>query len=436
MDGREWEIVFPSCCPNREQVMEPKKVKLTKSVVSDAEAAAKEYVIWDSRISGFGLRVRPTGAKSFIFVYRTAGGRAGKVRRVTIKGDHADIAYERAKELSGQYHGGVDPAGEKQKAAQAAAEEKRQFSVGDVLDTFVTDYAKVELAEKTWREYERLIVKVLKPAIGKTKINALEPKDVAAMHQGLKKTPTQAALAVRVLSSAMSWAEEAGLRSPGPNPAKIKLKASRRRTRLFSSEEVSRLLGSISTLEAEKKITTTVALGVRLLFATGCRAGEICQLQWSNIDHVEGVMRWPKSKTGYLEKPITVEAATLLKKASRTVGVDWVCPSSLPRKPLRVETMEAGFERVMRHAKVPAGENASLHLIRHWFASKTYSDKSIPLPVQMGIVGHKSVATAMRYAHVSREELKAAADGAAKRRTAAVKAAAKRGKVIQLRASE
>jgi integrase len=411
--------------------MENRKVRLTKTAVADAQPAEREYVLWDSRVAGFGLRVRPTGSKSYVYVYRSAGGRAGKVQRVTIKASNPDVAYERAKALAGEFYGGADPAAAKADEKKAVERARATLSVGDVLDRFVKDHAKPKLAPKTSAEYERIADKVLKPVIGKTRIDELEPKAVAAMYHGMAQTPTQAALAVRVLSSAMSWAEEFGLRPPGPNPARIRLKGARRRTRLFSDAEVSRLHQAIDKLEGEKNILPTVALGLRLLFATGCRAGEICGLQWSNVDLAEGLMRWPNSKTGYLEKPITAEARALLKKAPRIVGVDWVCSSAV--KPLRVETLEGGFERAMKAAAVEARENATLHLIRHWFSSRIYTDKTIPLPVQMAIVGHSSVATAMRYSHVTADEMKTAAAGAAKRRTAKVKAAGRGGNVMALR---
>lgn len=412
--------------------MESAKVRLTKTVVAEAQPGEREYVLWDSRLPGFGLRVRPTGAKAFIYRYRTAGGRAGASRRVTIRTDHADVAFERAKELAAKTYGGADPVAEKAEQRQEIERIRRALSVADVLDRFIEDHAKLKLAPKTWAEYERIADKILKPKIGSTSVSDLEPKAVAEMYHGMRQTPTQAALAVRVLSSAMSWAEEFGLRAPGTNPARIRLKGTRRRTRLFSDGEVSRLLKTIDALETEGKLTAAVALGLRLLFATGCRAGEICGLEWSNVDTHERLLRWPASKTGFLEKPMTDEAAKLLDAATRIVGVDWVLPSSAVKKHLRVETLEAGFERVMKSADVKAGENASLHLIRHWFATKTYTDKDIPLPVQMAIVGHSSVATAMRYAHVGREEMKAAAASAAKRRAGAIKAAGKRGKVVAI----
>lgn len=408
--------------------MRSEKVRLSKVTVAEAKPADREYVLWDNRIDGFGLRVRPTGNKAFVYVYRTPGGRSGKVRRVTIKASDADGAFKQAAALAGHFYAGRDPAADKAAERDEVIKARKAMTVADTLDRFISDHAKVHLKAKTWGEYDRLVTKLLKPAIGAMKIDALEPKDVAAMYHQLRATPTQATLAVRVLSSAMSWAEENGLRKHGQNPARIRLKGTRRRQRLFSDREVARLLAAIE----ECALPAPTKLGLRLLFATGCRASEICQLRWTDIDLEGAVLRWPDTKTGYSEKPLTDEARKLLLQADRIVGVDWVCPSSNLTKPMRVETLEAGMERVMAKANVEAGENATLHLIRHWFATKTYTDSSIPLPVQMAIVGHKSVATAMRYAHVNREEVRQAATAAAKRRADAVTAASKSGDVIQM----
>jgi integrase len=410
------------------EAMRSQKVRLSKATVAEAQPAEREYVMWDDRIDGFGLRVRPTGNKSFVFVYRTPGGRAGKVRRVTFKAIDLDTAYKKATALAGHFYAGRDPAADKAAERDEVIKARKVMTVANVLDRFISDHAKTNLKAKTWTEYERLATKLIKPAIGTMKIDTLEPKYVAAMYNQLNATPTQATLAVRVLSSAMSWAEENGLRKHGQNPARIRLKGTRRRQRLFSDREVSRLLTAID----EGTLSALTKLGLRLLFATGCRAGEVCNLRWSDVDFEGSILRWPDTKTGFAEKPLTGEARKLLQQADRIVGVDWVCHGSDPRKPMRVETLEAGMERIMTEAKIEAGENATLHLIRHWFATKTYTDPSIPLPVQMAIVGHKSVATAMRYAHVTREEVGQAAAAAAKRRGDAVKAASEDGEIIKM----
>src|SRR5262245_63464927 len=99
----------------------------------------------------------------------------------------------------------------------------------------------------------------------------------------MRAKPTQAAAAIRVLSSAMSLAEEWGLRPPGSNPARIRLRGPRRRQRLFSDAEVARLVKAADQLEKNGKNTKAETLGLRLLFASGCRAGEITGLQWDNV---------------------------------------------------------------------------------------------------------------------------------------------------------
>ena len=50
--------------------------KLTKRFVEGAPARDKAYILWDGDIPGFGVRVMPSGRKTFILQYRMAGARA------------------------------------------------------------------------------------------------------------------------------------------------------------------------------------------------------------------------------------------------------------------------------------------------------------------------------------------------------------------------
>jgi integrase len=304
--------------------------------------------------------------------------------------------------------------------------------VNEMLDRFVRDHVPT-LKRKTGAEYERICEKLLKPRLGNLTIKAITTADVADCYQKMRDRPTQAGAAIRVLSSAFSLAEEWGLRPPGSNPARIRLSGTRRRNRLFSAAEVARLHKAIDRLERADTNSRAQSLGLRLLFATGCRGGEITGLSWEHVDLTGGSLRWPDSKTGHLEKPITKETKPLLERAwrNRLVGVPWVIPGANGGA-MRIETLEAAFERVMADAGVEARERASLHLIRHWFCSKLYTDKSIPLPIAMKIAGHASVATAMRYSHVDADEVQRAADAAASRRAQAIKTAGRRGKVMTL----
>ena len=57
--------------------------KVTKSSVEALFAGTRAEFLWDPELKGFGAKVEPSGAKSYVVQYRL-GGRGSKVRRYTI----------------------------------------------------------------------------------------------------------------------------------------------------------------------------------------------------------------------------------------------------------------------------------------------------------------------------------------------------------------
>ena len=88
-------------------------VKITKRVVEAAEVGARDYLIWDDELPGFGLRVFSSGKRSYVIQYRTRG----RSRRYTI-GLHGawapETARREAKVQLGRVAGGDDPVEDRQ----------------------------------------------------------------------------------------------------------------------------------------------------------------------------------------------------------------------------------------------------------------------------------------------------------------------------------
>ena len=77
--------------------MTPMKNKLTKALVDKAEPTPLGDIwLWDADLDGFGLRIRPTGRKTYVIRYRTA---QGTQRKQTIANSNV-MTPEKARELA------------------------------------------------------------------------------------------------------------------------------------------------------------------------------------------------------------------------------------------------------------------------------------------------------------------------------------------------
>ena len=94
--------------------------KVTKRVVDALRSdPARDVFAWDSELRGFGIWVKPSGAKAFLIQYRNTHGRTrrmviGKVGTLT-PDEARDLARDRLAEVSK----GGDPSAERQAAREA-----------------------------------------------------------------------------------------------------------------------------------------------------------------------------------------------------------------------------------------------------------------------------------------------------------------------------
>ena len=159
--------------------------RISKRIVDAARAGTKPTFTWDSTLPGFGLLVLPSGAKSFVFQYRTAEGRT---RRATI-GKVGALTPEQARaladDMSRKVKGGGDPLEDKRKAREA-------LTVGQLLDDYLASGRFAEKAASTRLTDTGRIERHLRPLLGGRHVGKLQSEDIRRAFAAIRDGKTAA----------------------------------------------------------------------------------------------------------------------------------------------------------------------------------------------------------------------------------------------------
>lgn len=425
--------------------------KLTKRVVDGAAPRAARYTLFDAGegcVKGFGLRVFPSGKKSWIFEYRAGeGGRRSAKKRITIGsvGDFtADEARRRADMLRAKTKIGEDPQAEK-------AENRKAMTVAELSAIFLTDHVESKRKIRTYGHYEDILNRIVLPAIGAMKAKDVSRGDVARIHLAWRQTPFQANRMLAIIGSMYGFAGRRGIVAEGANPARsIEKYAEDRRERFLSASELERLGAAIREAETtgipweinlEKKtqhvpkgkretvIGQHAAAALRLLIFTGARLREILHLKWAEVDLQRGLLLLPDSKTGRKTIVLNAPAMEVLSSlprigdfviASESAGTDEEKPRSDLKRPWAMVSRRAGLDGVR------------LHDLRHTYASYGASG-GLGLPVIGKLLGHAEARTTQRYAHLDNDPLRRASEAIANTIASAMGEGRESAKIVQLK---
>ncbi|MFA3919687.1 tyrosine-type recombinase/integrase [Ruegeria hyattellae] len=369
--------------------------KLTKRIVEALPIEAKDYFVWDSQIAGFGVRVMPSGARTYQAQYR----KGGRTRRVSI-GRHGKItvdeAHKLAKEIMGDVAKGENP-------AEEIAQHRRAPTVAALCERFFDSHVKERCKPSTQGEYRRAIDLFINPALGSFKVVDVERKDIADLHHKFRDKPYQANRTLGVLSKMFNLAEIWGLRPDGSNPCRHVPKYREvKRERFLSQHELQRLGQVLAEVERNGTETPFVVAAFRLLILTGCRLGEIQTLKWEYI--TPHGMELPDSKTGARRIPLPQAARDVLAALPRTPGNPYVIEGKLERK--YATDLQHPWRRIRDQARL---SDVRIHDLRHTYASNAVSSG---MPIQMvgRLLGHTQLQTTMRYAHLADDPVRQAAE--------------------------
>ena len=376
-------------------------LRLSARTVGRLSVAEREAIFWDRDLPGFGVRVYPSGIKTFVVQSRGEG----RSRRLTI-GRHgaitADEARERAARIIARIKSWDDPAPPARTGVTAAV------TVAELAERYLEEHVAVRCKPGTQVLYRAAVRQYIVPAFGDTPVSAVRREQVAALHHSLRETPYAANRAVHLLARILDVAEDEGLRPRGAgNPCRSIEKFRERSHERFLSEEELRRLGRV--LEAVSGggggggASPAAVAAIRLLVLTGCRRSEILGLRWEHVDLAAGELRLPDSKTGARLVPLSPAAAEVIAELPRTPGNPWVISGRKAGAPLR--NLQYPWEILRARAGL---DDVRIHDLRHSFASRALAlGESLSMIGEL--LGHRRVRTTARYAHLALDSVKTSA---------------------------
>ena len=373
---------------------------LTARTVDALSGGGRDVIYWDPALTGFGLRVYPSGAKVFLVQGRGPGGS----RRLTL-GRHGAISVDDARRRAALVLARIESGAGPGAGASPAGSEPPGPTLADLAERYLREHVAARLKPSTARGYRKVIRRHLLPALGEVPIAALGRDHVVELHARLRATPAAANEAVSVLSRMLNRAEAWDLLPAGSNPCRFVARyRTRRPERFLTGEELRRLGQALDALEAEGRLAPHPAAAIRLLMLTGCRSGEILALRWEEVHLRPRELRLRDSKTGPRVIPLSPAAVAVLKGVPRAAGSPWVIAG---RKPgTHLSHLGYYWYQVRERAGVDGG--VRIHDLRHSFASRALA-LGESLSMIGKLLGHTKIQTTARYAHLARDTVRESA---------------------------
>jgi integrase len=242
-----------------------------------------DHIEFDADISGFGVRLRAGGSRTWIYQYRIGS----KQRRMVLGSANSvplALARENASQLEAKVRLGGDPAMVKETARRDA-----DNTFGALVARYL-ESRKSEWRPRSEREVTRHLTLYAKP-LHRLPITAVSQRDVADLLSGVAKDAGNVTSnRVRASMAAfLGWIIREGIRLPEGNVAAYTNKREERsRDRVLSDAELKTIWHACPAND--------YGAILKLLMLTGQRAGEIAALRWSEIHDDQIVLSAERTK--------------------------------------------------------------------------------------------------------------------------------------------
>ena len=378
---------------------------LTSAKVRSLQQSNIPYIVWDSKVSGLGVKVAPSGRKTFILYYRSS---SGTQRKPTI-GKWDEISLSAARRIANDWKlkiaNGIDVSRDRQLARSSE-------NIFRLCDRYIDEYAKIHKKPSSVQSDISLIRNYIKPRLGSIPVADLTRQDIIELRDWVAKKRRKEvqkgdrsrgrrvvvggkgaanrtiACVSKMLNCSIDW----GYREFNPALG-IRKFPENRKDRFLDSEEIQRLHETFSHFRQSAELSSVAIDAIEILLLTGARAGEIQSLKRSDIALDRSIIRLQDSKTG--KKTIALcETAKLLleERLNATSGNGYIFPGRLAGS--RIE-LRRPWHSIRQHAKL--GDDVTLHTLRHTYASWAVMG-GLSLAQVGELLGHRSTQTTLRYA--------------------------------------
>ena len=345
------------------------------------------YDIRDTDLKGFGVRILPSGKKSY-FLQTQYEGR----RRWTKIGDADAMPEAEARSQARSMLAGV---GKGRESVSAQPAEIAFEAVAEEVFAYYRRHWKPRTLAVNLNYYENNIQPWFKgrPVAGITR------RDVLEWFESLHAKPASANRSLPVLSVILRQAEVYGYRPEDSNPCKgIKRYRRRARERFLSPEEIRRVVEVLNRYDEARPFQAAV---IRLLLLTGCRKGELLTLKWR--DYREGKLFLRDSKSGPRTVWLSSAAREVLDRLPRKSA--WVFPSHW-----RNLDHLSGITDFWQDVRTEAGlREVRPHDLRHTYASIALMHGETVLTIGR-LLGHDHPGTTLKYTNFADAAAREAVD--------------------------
>ena len=355
------------------------KLTLNKRSVEALRPGDKPFIAWDDRLTGFGVRVQPSGVRSYLVNYRAEGGGRRAANRRLVIGRHGRVTAEQARRMAqetlGKVAAGEDP-------AEGRTRSRSTPTLREAFEDFLS--AGPARKPRTVAVYRRTVYHDLADWVDRS-LNTISRKDVEQCFNRLTSeigwVGANSALTMLGALYRRQCVDVPGLHNPVAQwrAAGGRLHRQRRRRIQPPAEVLPRWHRGIET-----GVKSPVARdALRLGLYTGMRHSEVLELCWDRVDFDAMTLVVEETKSGEpLEIPIVRQVAAILERRMAERGSfpengrPWVFPSEIATSG-RLSSLQQHNARIGE----AGGAKFWFHALRNCFI--TVADRELMLPTSL-----------------------------------------------------